>query len=62
MVLVRCRENRRSLNRLEHVARRGWYVATREGMLGPFFFYDEAQDVVRRLARPATVIRGLARA
>ncbi len=46
------RDKRQSLNRCEHVVRLGWYVASREGTLGPFFQYAEAHVVVQRLGNP----------
>lgn len=36
------------LNRFRHVVNRGWYVESREGMLGPFILREEAVNLLEQ--------------
>jgi len=42
MTRIGTEDNRTLLNRFRHVVNRGWYVTSREGVLGPYLARQEA--------------------
>ena len=46
MTRIGTEHNRTLLNRFKHGVNHGWYVVSREGMLGPYLIRQEAVSVL----------------
>jgi len=53
MHLKNSKQNRTSLNRIYHTVKQGWFVESREGKLGPYLNYLEANRALRMYVQDA---------